>query len=315
MLQFIYVIKTFATILITNSHFDNLYPVAALSIGGALGNSLFFLASGFCLSSRVKERWDKWMIHCIKRIYPALWSISLLLIFLGEIVLTKENILTTFLFPYNSFWFISAILVSYGVIWVVIKYFSNRLYIPGIITVITYFVCYFLCLDLSKWSVEGASFFKYIFYFGVMLCGVSLRKKIQYIERIVNHKSALLFGATVLSLVIYFIGKILIVSTSWFCYIQFLTQAATLAFGITCFIWMISLESLFKKRKQKFWIKASTVVGSSTLEIYLINYVICRWAEQFAFPVNIVIAMFLILIIGCVLHTVINAFVKRILPI
>lgn len=314
MFQFIYVIKAFAALLITNSHFDSLYPVAAFSIGGALGNSLFFLASGFCLSSHVKERWDKWMIHCIKRIYPALWSISLLLIFLKEIVLTKETVLTTLLFPYSSFWFISAILVSYGVIWVVIKYFSNKLYIPGVITIIIYFVCYFLCLDLSKWSVEGANFFKYIFYFGVMLCGVGLRKRIQYIERKANHKSTLLFGATALSLVIYFVGKILIVSTSWFSYIQFLTQAATLAFGITCFIWMISLESWLKKRKHKFWIKASTVVGSSTLEIYLINYAICKWAEQFVFPVNIVIAMALIIGIGCMLHKAINTFVKWILP-
>ena len=56
MYQFIYFLKTVAALFITNSHFDKLYPVAALSIGGGIGNTIFFLISGFCLSSKISKK-------------------------------------------------------------------------------------------------------------------------------------------------------------------------------------------------------------------------------------------------------------------
>lgn len=36
-------LRAFAAVLITNSHFDNLYPNPSLSVGGALGNAFSFL--------------------------------------------------------------------------------------------------------------------------------------------------------------------------------------------------------------------------------------------------------------------------------
>ena len=55
MFEFVIYLKALATILITNSHFDTIYPISQLSMGGSIGNSIFFWVSGFCLSN-IKSR-------------------------------------------------------------------------------------------------------------------------------------------------------------------------------------------------------------------------------------------------------------------
>ena len=55
MFEFVIYLKALATILITNSHFDTIYPISQLSMGGSIGNSIFFWVSGFCLSN-IKRR-------------------------------------------------------------------------------------------------------------------------------------------------------------------------------------------------------------------------------------------------------------------
>lgn len=313
MLEFIYVLKTIAALFITNSHFDKLYPTAAFSIGGALGNVLFFLVSGFCLSSTVHKSLGQWVGHCMTRIYPALWMISLLLGITNNLVITPDIWIRTFFFPYNSFWFICAILIAYLLAWFVEKYFSSKLYVPAIITALVYFIWYFSCLDLSVWFVEGPTFFKYVFYFGVMLCGMYLRKDLNKIKKNVDGKARLLFMATFASLVTYFVTKILMIKVDWFSYIQFTVQLCTLLFGISCFCWMMSLEPMLKKISTNLLLKLCKLIGNSTLEIYLINYAIIHYAESLSFPNNIILALGLILMIGCILHSVINAITKIVL--
>ena len=55
MFGFVIYLKALATILITNSHFDTIYPISQSSMGGSIGNSIFFWVSGFCLSN-IKSR-------------------------------------------------------------------------------------------------------------------------------------------------------------------------------------------------------------------------------------------------------------------
>ena len=43
------VLRVAAILLVLNSHFDPLYPIPALATGGAAGNGLFFVLSGYCL--------------------------------------------------------------------------------------------------------------------------------------------------------------------------------------------------------------------------------------------------------------------------
>ena len=45
--QAIDALKVIAIFMVLNSHLDFLYPIPALAAGGAAGNSLFFIISGF----------------------------------------------------------------------------------------------------------------------------------------------------------------------------------------------------------------------------------------------------------------------------
>lgn len=74
MFEFIIYLKAIATMLITNSHFDTIYPISQLSMGGSIGNSVFFWVSGYCLAN-IKTRGSiavdgvSWYLHRLWRIY------------------------------------------------------------------------------------------------------------------------------------------------------------------------------------------------------------------------------------------------------
>ena len=309
MFEFINVLKAIGALLITNSHFDNLYPIAALSIGGSLGNVCFFLAAGYCLSNKISSRGGtliNWMYSRAKRIYPALWIAITLFAVVGEITLTWNNLLTYYLFPYNSFWFISAIMICYLLMYYVVKYFDDRLWIVECVVIAIYFVFYFSYLDLTKWSVEGPDFFKYIFYFGVMNLGYVLKKKKDYIAQIDKKKLFVCSGIlVVLSLSLYLVTKIVLMRYPILYRAQFLVQVFTLAFGLSVFFFLYSVEGTLKKWSKKKWYKIITYISASTLEIYLVNYVFVEFCSVFIFPLNIMIAFVLIGGSGIVLHTVI----------
>lgn len=312
MYQFIYYIKAIAALFITNSHFDMLYPLPALSIGGSIGNVLFFLTSGFLLSSSNTDSFIKYVKKKLVRIYRALWPISLILIIVGTInISSMGDMLRTFFFPYKSFWFISAILVFYIVFYFIQKYCERRLPLIFLISVVIYFVFYFTVLDLTMWSVEGAGFFKYIFYFQVMLIGYALKRCKQKYWAYIQKHNKILCGLMVLFLFLYLGTKILIQMTIGFRYFQFLVQIMTLFFGITCFLFMMGKEEQFQMLKKSLIGKCIVYIGASTLEIYLLNYVFCNYAERFVFPVNIIIATSLIFVTGCCYHFAMDYVVKK----
>ena len=45
MIEFVNFLKVFATVLITNSHFGDIWPVSAMASGGLLGNVIFLAVS------------------------------------------------------------------------------------------------------------------------------------------------------------------------------------------------------------------------------------------------------------------------------
>ena len=78
----IYLLKCVAALLITNSHFNRLYPdsISFLAFGGYFGNTLFFLMSGFLLAGCDKNLFSHWYARRVLRIYiPYLVVIPMLL--------------------------------------------------------------------------------------------------------------------------------------------------------------------------------------------------------------------------------------------
>lgn len=136
---FVDVLRCIATILITNSHYNAIWPIAALATGGSLGNTLFFAISGYCLSNTQNTNFVEWMKKRVLRIYPAVWIVTLIeFAFLTpSIIHSIWDGVTYFIYP-TQFWFVSASVLFYGLFYIIDKYlakFANqsilRVCIPG----------------------------------------------------------------------------------------------------------------------------------------------------------------------------------------
>lgn len=304
--NFIYYIKTVAVLLIINSHLDNLYPSSALSIGGSLGNTLFFLVSGYLLSNRVNSGFGKWMLNRMFRIYPALWIISGLLFAIGYLKIASPiDFAFRMLFPYYTYWFVAAILIIYALVWFVNKSGKIEWWIIG--AGIIYIVWYVGFMDITKWSIEGPCFFKYVFYFIVTLMGILLRKNSTINDKLTK-KGWILF--TVCSTVLYLITRGAVAFVGWFAPYQFLVHIATFLFGVSFFETLYSFEKDLSCKRHL--LKVVKVIGDSTLEIYLLNYGIIAFSKMFKFPINVLFVFIMAILLGIICNKMIAVFVKKI---
>lgn len=309
MRTYINIIKIIAAFLITNSHMGSLYPKDYLSFGGALGNALFFVVAGFCLSSKRSEKFTLWMGKRLQRLYIPLWSVTLILLLIGDIKIDKSYFCAAFLFPYNSFWFVSAIIVNYVLFYFIRKYFVEKLSVVAIIAVVIYIIWYVGFLDINVWSVESAGYFKYVFYFIVMLMGVALKKYEKVIAQYLKGKSILLACLSVICFLGHVIMRLLTIKFSALLQFQFIVQIFTWGFAVAFFLYMWSMEDFLK---QYFISPIFRTIADSTLEIYLVNMLIINRMDNTVGILNVLISFALIFIIGCGIHVITSRSINQI---
>lgn len=76
------ILKFIAALVITNSHMEILYgKYSAFATGGAIGDVLFFFASGFTLFLGAMGRFDNWYKRRINRIYPTVFAWAIIAAF------------------------------------------------------------------------------------------------------------------------------------------------------------------------------------------------------------------------------------------
>lgn len=82
------ILKFIAALVITNSHMELLYgKYSALATGGAIGDVLFFFASGFTLFLGRMGRFDNWYKRRINRIYPTVFAWAIM----GAFIFNHHN--------------------------------------------------------------------------------------------------------------------------------------------------------------------------------------------------------------------------------
>ena len=83
------IMKCLAVILVMNSHMDLLYgKYSALATGGAIGDVLFFFASGYTILLGRGGNFFNWYKRRINRIYPTVFAMAIIsAFFMGG----KEN--------------------------------------------------------------------------------------------------------------------------------------------------------------------------------------------------------------------------------
>lgn len=298
-----------AILLITNSHLDKLYPVAAMSIGGQLGNSLFFMLSGFGLAASYRKKGDAfwpWLQRRLSRIYP-----SVLLIAMAAAVITRTvfewgvvDYVRHLVWP-TDYWFVSAIVCFYVPFYWFMAFGRKAIFLLMIgVLCVPYFYFYWTALDLSQFSIEGGGYFKWIFYFQVMLLGGYLAYRDDASKPpVAMNWNAMLLG---LFVVVYFGLKFMVAKG-----IQ--TELQFLIHWMTFPIMVISLFAMNARVVKETIMKSAispfiALVAGATLEIYLLQrYVYGNpYISAMEFPVNVAV-FWPVVIAGAILISWVSA--------
>lgn len=156
MFQFVYWLKAFAAILITNSHYADIWPVSRLAMGGHLGNCLYFFVSGFCLYS-IRNSFPGWYAKRIVRIYPALWIAAAINLLVGFWRADGPMAYIHCLIYPTWYHFIASILVLY-IVYYILRRVQMRLNIQTIwlllLTLAVYLTAYLLWCDKSYYHID-----------------------------------------------------------------------------------------------------------------------------------------------------------------
>lgn len=293
-------LRFIAILLITNSHLDALYPNPAFASGGSLGNSLFFMLSGLGLALSAKSKplqgfWA-WLFNRLSRIYPPLWLVVLIIPLLLQghwQVWRFQDYLFHFLYP-THYWFISALLVFYFLIYPLLET-SRRSWLPWLIggLLIPYFLFYCTVMDLSHFSIENASLFKWIFYLQVTLFGIWLAPLYQQWKATSSLVKNDLIGLALIGLC-YLLLK-LANATGYLLPFQFLVQWIT--FPFVFFMLRLACQPMVDMIFNTTILgKLVLVLGTCTLEIYLLQHHIYTMPLilSLMFPLNIVVFWLLV---------------------
>ena len=144
---FIVVLRALSALIITNSHYNNIYPLEIIANGGLLGDVFFFAISGFCIAN-VSLNFGRWFQKRFIRIYCPVWIITL--IYFGIGVYTANTLwegIKLFLWP-TYYHFVGSIILLYiPFYWICRKGLSQKKYfvVSGgllLAQVIIYFTVY-----------------------------------------------------------------------------------------------------------------------------------------------------------------------------
>lgn len=305
-------VRFIAIFLITNSHLDHLYPVSQLGTGGAIGNALFFMLSGYGLvvsHEQHKRSFFAWYWRRITRIYPSVFLVTLIDMALSGSWMNWRVIdyLSAFLWP-TLFWFVGAIMIFYILFFAVMTLGKDWGFLAGIaLFSAIYFLWYIFFVDLTTYTIEGPSYFKWVFYFQIMLFGSYLASSVRIPRGTFRH--VLYLGAAFLG----YLGIIISVRAG-------LGQIQALLHVITFFIGYLVLclsrssfvtERILKQKAS--WFLVSLVAGVS-LEIYMLQYMVysSRFINILPFPGNIIVFWTVVVLLALVVSSAAN-FIRTLL--
>lgn len=299
---FVLLLKAIAAFLITNSHMDDYYPISQLATGGAIGDGIFFIVSGFCFSAK-KDTFGSFVKKKLLRIYPGVLIATLVLSILGGygLRLTFAN----YVFP-TTYWFVECILVYYLLLFLLekSKLLEHPAWLYGALLVV-YFVWYqFINKEVfSVEKMEISGHFKFVIYFMIMVSGYYLRQNVAKIKTAVQGKGKALLGLFFAMVLLFYVVKLVLERNTAWMWMQFIHQYINL--GIACLAVVCGIaweDTLGKLQTCKVW-KAVKFVAEITLEIYLLQYFALEYFPLPAvFPLNILVIIVVLLASAKLLH-------------
>lgn len=288
------ILKFFAVLLITNSHMDLLYgKYSVLATGGAIGDVLFFFASGFTLFLGQARTFGNYYKRRISRIYPTVlaWAV-LSCIFFEE----EDNIVNILLT--GGGWFVSCIMIYYVVLFFVRKALFRYLKLTLIFSIVVSLGLYWVFRDELYFNIYGNTYYKWVHYFSFMLQGAILGvMSKQRAIHITNGWFELLKAA---GCVVAFYALCAFKNSADFNFLQTLSLLPLL--GVTYYVYRMcnaeGIKAMYPK-KSGLVIRA---IGGLCLEVYLVQYSLFTDKLNFLFPLNLLIVFVEILAVAYILR-------------
>lgn len=308
MIFYITVLRAIAAILITNAHYNNVYPIEVIANGGLLGDVIFFSVSGFCLYN-LKDSFFKWYKKRLIRIYPAVWIITIAYLLIGFYTLNEMNIFQYFIYP-TYYHFIASIVVLYILYYVIIKNskLNNHILIVMIGCFVIQMIIYLLFYDKTYYHIDTVRepMIRFLFM-EAMLLGAYFRKN----EIKLMNKNKLYNWIFLIIAFISYFGSKLLFSKGYLVEFQIVNQILLfilLYLILKCFSGINNkLENMNEKVKS-----VINFIAKITLEIYLVQYVIIPRLVSFVFPLNWILITVTILISAYILHVISKVIIKKI---
>ena len=279
-------VKFLAVLTVANHWMAPLYvKYGFLASGGAIGDVLFFFASGYTLFLGRFGRFDNWYKRRIKRIFPTVIMSAALFSILNIRQLTIGQVICG-----GGLWFIKCIMLYYVVLYFVRKYAETKPLFPFLISGMVILI-WFLFEDSSKVFMYGETYFKWSHYFLFMLMGAYLgNKTIEIKARPI--KDATMF---VLSLFVFYGLWFLGGKYEWIAHLQLLTLLPLM--GIVVNIYKLCCAQwTLKMLRSKLGLCLRFVAGLC-LEVYVVSDVVVDFMVgklTSIFPLNLVVAFVMI---------------------
>jgi len=305
------ILKFFAAVLITNSHMDMLYvpPFQKLATGGMIGAALFFFCSGFTLFLGSIGTFDNWYKRRINRIYPTVFACAILATALFG---SQRNIIDVLL--NGGGWFVSCIMIYYGVIYFVHKYALNRLTLVFFLLSVVFVVLFFVfsangwyfnasgkALEKSKWITQ--SYFKWGYFFLFMLLGLMLSEtKKKFVSRLVPDFLAMMAGIVMWYAVLLAGTRVELVAS-----LQILGLIPLMA-AIFYFYKVCNSDLMARVYNSRCGGLLIRSVGGLCLEIYLIQSFLFTDKMNGIFPLNLLIQFVAIVLAAYLLRCLARIF-------
>lgn len=302
-------IKVLAVLMIINSHSDVLFPenLRLLATGGALGNGVFFILSGYFTSTK-NYNWRKVLIRFC-RLYIPVYTALVLDIFLNNYYLAGiynfHSFFKVFIWP-TPYWFVSASFVSYLLLEIIKRYINKKnCFIWLTLISAIYAVCYIWGLPNKHTFIieEGSIFgwniqFKCIYGFLLYVIGFFIKKYNLSIQKL---KAVSL---TIASFILFCVIKIFIQKGLFPMHFQFVTQLCVISFSIGVLISGIEYEYQYRKCNRKI-LNLFDSISRVSLEAYVFQMLfipIFASKAHVAFPVNYIMSSVLIILFSFVLY-------------
>lgn len=317
---FITLLRAFAAIIITNSHYIGIYPSDIIANGGLLGDVIFFSVSGFCLASP-RIPFKQWYPKRLWRIYAVVWIATLVFVLLGAWEVNDAvDAVKWFIHP-TKYHFIASITLLYIPLYFVAKYveLNKKNYALAALGLLAVQLLLYFCLyDKSYYHIDKVRepMIEFLF-FQSMLLGLYFRRQCTMGLLTVGNsnwggRKLILWASLALMLAVYFASKLLFVKRDSISEFQLLNQILLFISLFLLFRCSFTLEDKLKKHSDSWLWKIVVFLSDHTLEIYCVQYVIIDWVRNMglSFPINWLLLTTIILLAATVLRWVSQKVIK-----